>query len=371
MSLFKPSQNDVCFLKAGFFGFSGSGKTWTAALLAAGLYEHLKKIGASPKPVYFLDTEQGSAFVKSSIFDPRKIPLMVLKTRAFKDLKPAIEEVEKDGSIMLLDSISHPWYELCSAYLRSKKSGGKFIAISDWQVIKDAWRMGYSDPFLNSNLHLIMCGRASNIFEDVEDVDASEKAGKEVYKSIQVGTKMRTESETGYEPHILCEMDKVYIAEGGKYVRRCAVIKERFGILDSRTMDNPKFDDFLPHIERLALGGVQGNIGGNTSAELFSDDRSKSWFAEKRAREVILEEVEGLLVEAYPGQSADEKRLKAGMVRRAFGGYSWEALKERGSEDLGKGLLSMRELILKDLESKGMLDGEGNIITKEKIKGEK
>ena len=272
MTLFKAAQNDVCFLKAGFFGFSGSGKTWTAALLAAGLWKHIK----ATKPVYFFDTEQGSSFVKSSIFDKedpkvraglgdQKVPLMVVKTRAFKDLKPAIEEAEKEGSILLIDSISHPWYELCSAYLRSKKSGGKFIAISDWQLIKDAWRTGYSDPYLNSSLHIIMCGRASNIFEDVEDVDASEKMGKEVYKSIQVGTKMRTESETGYEPHILCEMEKVFVGDSGKYVRRCAIIKERFGVLDSKEFDNPSFKDFLPHIERLALGGVQGNMGTATS----------------------------------------------------------------------------------------------------------
>jgi AAA domain len=363
MGLFSQAKNDICYLKSGFFGFSGSGKTWTAAQLAAGLHQYIK----ASKPVYFLDTEQGSSFVKSSIFDPLKIPLMVVKTRAFKDLKPAIEEAEKEASVLIIDSISHPWYELCSAYLRSKKSGGKFISISDWQPIKEAWRMGYSDPYLNSNLHIIMCGRASNIFEDVEDVDATEKAGKEVYKSIQVGTKMRTESETGYEPHILCEMEKVYIAEGGKYVRRCAVIKERFGVLDSKDFDNPTFKDFLPHIERLFLGGVQGNMGLATSGELFSDDKSRSWFAEKRAREVILEEVEGLLVAAYPGQSAEEKRIKAESIRKAFGGYSWAALADRSSTELGKGLAVLREAVYNDLESKGMLDAQGNIVAREKV----
>jgi hypothetical protein len=364
MSLFKPSENDACFLKAGFFGFAGTGKSWTSSVLAAGLWKHIK----AKKPVFFLDTEGGSSFVKSGVFDAQKVPLHVLKTQAFKDLRPAIEEAEKEASVLVIDSISRPWYELTSAYLRSKKSGGKFIAISDWGIIKEAWRSGYTDPYLNSHLHIVMAGRASNIFEDVEDVDASEKAGKEIYKSVIVGTKMRTESEAGYEPHMLCEMEKVFIAEGGRYVRRCSVIKERFGVLDSKQFDDPTFDSFLPHIQKLNLAGAQGDFAKSSSDHLFGDDRQKSFYAEKRAREVVLEEVEGILVAAYPGQSADEKRLKAEMIRKAFGGYSWSALQERHAESLGKGLVILRDLIFNDLASKGMLDAQGNIIAKEKIK---
>lgn len=363
MSLFSPATNDINYVKAGFFGFMGSGKTETAARLIAGLHKHLK----ATKPVYFIDTEKGSAFVKETIFDPMKIPLMVIKTRAFADLKPAMEEAQKEGFGLIVDSISHPWYELCSAYLRSKRSGGKFIAISDWQIIKEMWRNGYSEPFVNAKLHIAECGRASNIFEDVEDLDASEKAGKEVYKSIIVGTKMRTESEAGYEPYLLCEMEKVFISEGGKYVRRCQVVKDKWRVLDSKEFDNPTFEDFLPHIQKYALDGKEGDVKMSGSDAMFSSDKEKSWWAEKRAREVVLEEVEGLLVAAYPGQTAEEKRVKSESIRKAFGGYSWTALAERSSGELAKGLSVLRDLIFKDLEAKGMLDAQGNIMAREKV----
>jgi hypothetical protein len=362
MGLFAESKNDMMYLKAGFFGFMGSGKTWTASVLAAGLHKYLK----ATKPVYFIDTEKGSAFVDSEVFRPRGVKLLTVKTRAFKDLKPAIEEAEKEASILLIDSISHPWTELCSAYLRSKKSGGKFIAISDWGILKDAWRSGYSEPFVNAKLHIIMCGRASNVFEDVQDLDASEKTGTEVFKSIIVGTKMRSESETGYEPYLLGEMDKVLISEGGKYVRRCNIVKDKWGVLDSKTFDDPTFEDFLPHIQKYATLGKEADVKMTGSDAMFSDDKSQSWWAEKKAREVVLEEVEGLLVAAYPGLSAGEKQMKAEMIRKAFGGYSWLALKDRHSEELGKGLVALRAYIFADLKAKGMVDELGNIIPQEK-----
>ena len=55
MSLFQKAVNEQGYLKAGFLGFPGSGKTFTASLLAIGLAKELKE----NRPVYAIDTEKG------------------------------------------------------------------------------------------------------------------------------------------------------------------------------------------------------------------------------------------------------------------------------------------------------------------------
>lgn len=348
MSLFTKAVNDAIHAKIGIFGWQGSGKTWTASQIAIGLRDFIK----STKPVYFLDTENGSGYVKPALFDAKGVPLMVLKSRAFKDLKPAIEEAEKEASVLILDSISHPWYELTSAYLRNKKDGTKFIRIQDWQIIKDMWRSGYSDPFLTSKLHIIMCGRAANVFQDFEDPEATAQTGKTMFKSVQVGTKMRTESETGYEPSLLCEMEKILDDKnGGTYVRRLSIIKDRFGAMDSHEFDNPTFNDFLPHIKMLNIGGEGGGLDTTrTSSEIFEKDDARDLARVRIEKEKLLEEIEGTLVAAYPSTSAEEKRKKAEFVKAAFGGYSWTALKDASPAKLREGLKAIQEMITADIK---------------------
>lgn len=356
MSLFQDALDDEPYAKFGFFGDAGSGKSWTASLIASGLYQYAK----ATKPVYFIDTEKGATFVKKEIFDKAGIPLRVLKSRAFKDLKPAIEEAEKEASVLIIDSITHPWYEITSSYLRTKRDGTKFIRIQDWQPIKDTWRAGYSEPYVNAQVHIIMCGRSANIFRDVEDVEQTNIQGKEVFKPIQIGTKMRTESETGYEPNLLCEMAKTYLQERGKYVRRCTIIKDRFAILDSCEFDNPTFESFLPHIERLSLGKTGGVIDTKrVSDDLFNSDDSRNLSRMRHQREILLEEIEGVLVAAYPGRSSEEVKKKADFIQKAFGGYSWKALADLDPKSLKLGLEEVRALITKDLASQGVKGEKG------------
>ena len=64
--------------------------------------------------------------------------------------------------------------------------------------LKAMWRE-FTDRYVNSKLHVIMRGRAGYIWDDVED----EEGVKELKK---VGTKMKAEVETGYEPSLLIEM---------------------------------------------------------------------------------------------------------------------------------------------------------------------
>jgi hypothetical protein len=122
MGLFMKAESTSAFLKMGIMGFAGSGKTFTATATAIGLVEHMRTSGVeyADKPVFFLDTETGSDWVKPQ-FEVADVPLFTAKTRAFKDLLAAVKEAEKESSLLLVDSISHFWKELCDAYMASKR----------------------------------------------------------------------------------------------------------------------------------------------------------------------------------------------------------------------------------------------------------
>src|ERR1700732_2393474 len=115
--LFQPAENTSAFLKSGFLGFQGSGKSMTASLLAIGLVLHMRKLNIeyASRPVFFLDTETGSDWVKP-LFDEMGVALYSSKTRAFSDLIAAINEAQKSASFLITDSISHFWTELCESY---------------------------------------------------------------------------------------------------------------------------------------------------------------------------------------------------------------------------------------------------------------
>ena len=59
--------------------------------MAIGLWKMLNKLNGYDKPVNFMDTEKGSAFVKE-IFDNEGVPLQGKKTRAFVTLMAGLEE---------------------------------------------------------------------------------------------------------------------------------------------------------------------------------------------------------------------------------------------------------------------------------------
>lgn len=323
MSIFKKANNQQAFLKMGLMGFAGDGKTHTASLIATGLVEYMRarKLPAGDKPVMFIDTETGSDWVKP-LFDAANVELMVAKTRAFVDLRAAVAETEENGSILMIDSISHFWRGLCDEYAerRGRKRGLEF---SDWAWLKAEWAK-FTDDFVNSKCHIIMCGRAGYEYDFFETDDGKKNLEK-------TGIKMKAETETGYEPSILVLMEKhqaLLDDRKEKQVWRTAtVLKDRSTRIDGKEFVNPTFRDFLPHIECLNLGGAHLSVDTTRdNAELFADDGTPRWQQEKRWREIALDEIAEVLNKHHSGQTADAKRAKGDWLEKAFGSRSWERI---------------------------------------------
>ena len=334
MELFKKAKPEMCFLKCGIYGEAGSGKTHTSTKVAIGLHKHIK----AEKCVFFLDTETGSDFVLP-MFNKEKIDLKVAKTRAFADLLIATDEAEKNASILIIDSITHFWNELLDSY--QKKHQINRITLRHWIPLKQMWRE-FTGRFINSKLHIIMAGRSAFIWDDVED----EEGVKELKKT---GTKMRAETEMGYEPSLLVEMEQVRTSPrtGAKWIHRAWVIKDRFDMIDGQHFDNPGFDSFLPHVKSLNLGGKHRAIDQDrNSQEIFKDNNKGE--GKFRKIKILTEKVQNALYRAFPGATKEDKLGRLDLLKKAFDTDSWTDVCSLRHEDLEVGLAIIESEIKKE-----------------------
>jgi hypothetical protein len=308
MALFQKAEVTSAYLKMGVMGFAGAGKTYTATRVATGLIEYMreKNIAYAEKPVFFLDTETGSDWVLP-MFRDAGVEIFTAKTRAFRDLMTAAAEAEANGSLLIVDSITHFWTEICDAYMKAKNRSR--LQFEDWAFLKKEWRK-FTDRFVNSHLHIILCGRAGfeyNYFED--------DAGKKQLE--KTGIKMKAEGEMGYEPSLLVLMERETDLEAMKVRRVARILKDRSTRIDGRDFMNPTFKSFLPHIEYLNLGGQQ--LGVDTSRTSEADipaDAPRDRQAVRR--KVVLGDVQDLLVLHIPGQAAADKKRKIELLHKHF-----------------------------------------------------
>lgn len=328
MALFKPSMNSQAFLKCGELGFAGAGKTHTAALIAAGLHAHIK----SKAPVLFLDTETGYDWVKKSIFEPAKVPSESAKTRAFSDLVPAVKEAEARKGILIIDSITHFWREFCDSY--QKKLKRTRLQFQDWSYLKSEWAK-FTDEYINSQAHIILCGRAGYEY----DFETDEDGKKEL---IKTGVKMKAETEMGYEPSLLILMERSMNMETKKIERVAQILKDRSGRIDGMAFPNPTFESFRPHIDFLNLGGEHVGVDLTRTSEALIPGRDPEGDRRRRV-EIALDEIESILVLHHPGTSKEEKLAKANILKETFDTNSWERIKTFPLEKLRAGFEKIRE----------------------------
>jgi len=340
MSLFQPAVVTAAYLKMGVMGKAGGGKTKTASKITIGLVKHLKKLGVdyADRPVAFFDTESGSDFVIPD-FKEAGIPLVVAKSRTLADLVQAIDWAEAHASALIIDSITHPYREMIAAFLKKKQR--TFLQIDDWQYLKGdhGWQM-FSNRYLNSNLHIVMCGRAGDDLDQYTDENGKRQLEK-------VGVKMKTESETGFEPSLLVEMKLIEqnsmekAARKRTFVNRAIVVKDRWDVINGDEIDNPDFADFLPHIEKLALGGrhVGFQDTGDSTTILKTEKRDHT----PVQREICIDEIQTLLQLHFPSQQAEDKKNKLKAILKHFDATWTEIEKVMPLPDLRAGYDSLHQ----------------------------
>jgi len=323
------NKSQQAYLKCGMYGFTGSGKSFTASQLAIGLhkYANLKK------PVMYIDTEAAIDFVEP-MFTEAKVKFMPKRTRSFADLLDLGKQAEKECSILIIDSATHFWADIQRAY--EKKKNITRLSFHHWKDIKAEWGR-FSDWYLMSNLHIIILARAKWIYGYQENDEGKLEVIKE-------GTGMRLELDFSYEASLLLEMEMVKAIKGtigSNIINRCWVIKDRANKINGKYFDNPGFKIILPHIEILNLGGSHKVVEKNKSSEdLFTAPQSQF----HKRKEIALETIQNELVLRFPSRSGDDHTSKLKILQQTFKTNSWTAIKELSVEQLERGAITVSKL---------------------------
>lgn len=364
MTLLKKATVEQSAAKIAGFGPGGSGKSLTLTLIAIAL----SKTYHNGAPIALLDTEKASDWLLD-LYEIEGVELQRHQSKSFVDMRQVLREAESNGCCaMLADSYSHPWAELQASL--KKRLNVKKLEFHHMQELQELWQE-WVDQFLNSPIHCGFAGRLAYEWENEQDVETGRMGFH------KAGTKMRSEKDAGYEPHLLFEMEAVRVMEeiretkpargrgkktkvdkkaGGHFLHRLHVLKDRARILNGRMFEfrdindyqpgdyKHVFDALRPHFEKIKVGsGVHRPTANRTSAELF-DHRGDSEYSRRIQRvKITLEEIEGALVAIWPGQDAKSKELKRIAIESLFATRSWTAVESRSLEQLEAALATLRK----------------------------
>lgn len=294
MAGFRKAKAEQAAIKMGLYGPPGSGKTFTALLIAEGL------AALTGKRVAYIDTEHGTDFycqkVPTRAVHPEAFDFDALYTRSLTDTLAAVRglKVEEHG-VIVLDSVTHLWEAAMQAYAGKMTSIGT-IPMQAWGKIKKPYK-ALMALLLSTPMHVLICGRQKTVYAEDEETEELKATG----------VTMRAEGETPYEPHILIRMESLKPKKTNEVAQIVAYAeKDRTGVLSGRSFVNPNFDSLCKPLLGL-LGDKQAAI--ETSDETATKDAEVLAEQEKQH-----EAGSGELLRNFKARidlAADAKALKA------------------------------------------------------------
>lgn len=210
MSIFKKASKKQQKLRLLLEGASGSGKTYSALILAQTL----------GKKIAVIDTEKGSASLYDKLVDfdvcelnPPFTPEMYIN---------AITEAEKQGyDVLIIDSITHEWSGKGGCIDIQSGLGGRY---QDWAKVTPRHN-AFIDKLLSANMHIIATARTKSDYETT-NVNGKMKVEK-------VGLKTEQRDGLDFEFTLVFRLNENHIASATK--DRTSLFFNKEGIIDSTT----------------------------------------------------------------------------------------------------------------------------------------
>lgn len=358
MGLLKVIEDAPGFVKASFQGPQGSGKSRTAVELACTTH----RVFGSKKPIAFFDTEGGSDYLSQLIEERTGIKPVRVKTRAFSQLLEVARECRTGAAdILIVDSITHVWREIQASYMARINEGRKYektrMDIQDIMAIKTQWAP-WPDEFLNSPVHIIICGREGNEWGHEED----EESGRR--QLVAVGKKMKVEGEFGYEASLMVSMHAEQVAAAtirkrnkttekrpSTIVNVATILKDRYDIMNGQMIEMPSGDDFMPFLERLNPQ-LHHEVDTRNHSVGSMPESDGGYNREKTDRQILVEKIQNEIASLYPGQTSAEKKARIDLMKRYFNTNSWTEIDKRVPVQLlGEGLAQLQAFALERAHS--------------------
>jgi hypothetical protein len=257
MSGFRKAKAEQACLKVSLYGPPGSGKTFSALLMAEGLAK------LTQKRIAFVDTERGTDFYAQGVPEravhPEAFDFDAIYTRSITEINRELRNLKpSEHSVVIVDSITHIW-EACKASYAGPKTKIGTLPMHAWGKIKQPYKE-LMQFLINSPFHVFILGRQGNEFTE-DDETGETKA---------VGVKMKAESETAYEPHICFRMESVkpVSRRGSKFAEAIPVMhveKDRTGVLQGKSIEMPNFHLVCKPLLGL-LGAKQAQVQSEEEA---------------------------------------------------------------------------------------------------------
>lgn len=212
MSTFRKAVKRRAKGRAALIGPAGSGKSYTALVLATKL--------AEGKPIAAIDTEHGSLSKYADLFDFDVIEPESYDPRSLIALHK--EAAEQGYGVFICDSLSHYWMGKDGALEfvdNAAKRGGRGDSFAGWKGFRPIER-DVVDTFLASPMHVIVTMRTKNDY--VEEVD--ERTGKKKRVKIGLAPVQREGLEYEFDLVGLMDDENTFIVDKTRcpdYARKC------------------------------------------------------------------------------------------------------------------------------------------------------
>ena len=197
--MFKKAKKNKLKLRLLLEGASGSGKTWSALLMASSF----------GKKVAVIDTEKGSASLYSDKFDFDVCELS--PPYSPQKYNEAIDIAEKGGyDVIVIDSITHEWSgEGGCLDMQSKIPGNSYVA---WGKVTPKHN-AFLETILKSKCHIIATARTK---ADIVLEDKINKSGQMVKTPVKLGTKTEQRDGLDFEFTTVLRLSSKHTFEASK-----------------------------------------------------------------------------------------------------------------------------------------------------------
>lgn len=266
-------------LKVSMYGPPGSGKTFTALLMAEGL------ANVRGRRVAYVDTERGTDFYSQAVparqIHPEAFDFDAIYTKSLADVGEAVRGLDAaTHGVVVLDSVSHIWEAATDAYEGKRVGRDKDkIPFGAWAQIKRPYKALIA-WLIASPFDVFILGRQRAVYEDVD------------YEPKKVGVQMKAEGDTQYEPHICFRMEaRRDPADSAKSIYECHVEKDRTGVLAGRVVRNPSFatiEGLLPLLGETQAPAEDEDERVAKDGALLSEANDKDERKAAKSRELLV-----------------------------------------------------------------------------------
>ena len=330
------------FVKAGFGGFEGAGKTKTASDFSIGVYKQLKL----SKPILIIDNEKSARFLIPT-FKKAGIKALSKETKHLADVIQAFEFLgRKEIDYLFIDSLSKIYYQFVKDYqIKNRKERMNMI---DWGAVIPAWREEFCNKFLEVEGNISFTGRGGYEY-DKED-DEKDEEGRIIHKGqiVKSGVRMKIAADTPFDPdlNVWMQLEKE-LDKNDRPVQKNVgyVFKDRSDTFNGKRFEFPTYKNFKPLVDFI-VGLPTGKVAGETFTNNLTPGNDYDYYDKRNKQQIETEIISGIFDKYGYGdaRSKADKQIKAIIIDKIFGTTSQTEISKMNHELLKKKRLELDEM---------------------------